>query len=124
METVPLPLPQVEVNHIDSSAVPVFTKSNEFCCRGKYLWVPKIFQFLQDVNRLNGWKVWHCVTVVCSLQGIDYAKKGVGREFTTKWKPTFKLMERYPGFDVLAQVDEAFVQASFPAATEYLKTLV
>jgi hypothetical protein len=56
----------------------------------------------------------------CSLQGIDLANKAVEREFTTKWKPILKLMEHYHGFLVVAQVDEAFVQSSFAAATDYL----
>ena len=59
-----------------------------------------------------------------SLQGIDFAVKAVEREFTTKWKPIFKLMEQCPGLEIPAQVDEAFVQSSFIAATEFLKTRV
>ena len=56
--------------------------------------------------------------------GNCFAMKGVERELTTKWKPIFKLMEQYPGFDTLAQDDEAFVQTSFTTATEYFKTRV
>jgi len=54
--------------------------------------------------------------------GNCLAKKGGERELTTKWKPIFKLIERYPGFDTLAQDDEAFAQASYTTATEYFKT--
>ena len=49
------------------------------------------------------------IKLFCSLQGIDFAKKAVEREFTTKWKPIFKMMEQYPGFEVPVHVDEAFV---------------
>ncbi|KAL7476939.1 hypothetical protein ACHAW6_002765 [Cyclotella cf. meneghiniana] len=46
------------------------------------------------------------------------------REFTTKWKHSFKLMEQCPGLEVPAQVNEAFVQSSFITATEVLMTRV
>ena len=59
-----------------------------------------------------------------SLQGINFAVKVVEREFTTKWKPIFKLMEQSPGFEVAVLVDDVFVKSSFSAATEYLKSRV
>ena len=58
------------------------------------------------------------------MYGIDFAEKAVERELTTKWKPIFKMMEQYPGFEIPAHVDEAFVQSSFAAAAEYLKSRV
>ena len=58
------------------------------------------------------------------MQGIDFAEKAVEHEFTTKWKPIFKMMKQYPGFEVSVHVDEAFVQPYFAAATEYLKSRV
>ena len=60
----------------------------------------------------------------CSLQGKDFWDKAVEREFTTKWKPIFKLMEQYDGFEASSEGGEAFVQSSFVNATEYLKTRV
>ena len=59
-----------------------------------------------------------------SLQEKDFVEKAVEREFTTKWKPIFKLMEQSPGFDTSAVVHEVYIQASFAAATEFLKTRV
>ena len=53
------------------------------------------------------------------LQGIDFAKKPVEREFTTKGKPIFKLVEQCPVLEVQVQVKVAFVQSSFIAATEF-----
>ena len=58
------------------------------------------------------------------MQGFDFAEKAVEHEFTIKWKPIFKVMKQYPGFEVPANVDEAFVQSYFAAATEYLKSRV
>jgi hypothetical protein len=89
------------------------------------------------MNRLNGWRMWLCVTVVvCKISdtklkplilcgGLIFPRRGlrIKRVYTTKWKLIIKLMEQlYLGFDALAQVDEVFVQASFTAATLYLKT--
>jgi hypothetical protein len=80
--------------------------------------------------------MWLCGTVVVSdtvtykvkpfqsLQGINFAVKAVEREFTTKWKPIFKRMEQYPGFEVAVLVDNACVKSYFSAATEYLKSRV
>mgnify|MGYP006209086981 FL=1 len=88
------------------------------------------------MKRLNGWRMWLCGKVEVSnsvsykikpfhsFQGINFAEKVVEREFTTKWKPIFKLMEQCPGWEVPAQVDEAYIQSSFIAATEFLKTRV
>ena len=45
----------------------------------------------------------------CSLEGKDFADKVVEREFTTKWKPIFKLMEQYPQFDTSQVADVSFV---------------
>jgi hypothetical protein len=59
-----------------------------------------------------------------SLQGIDFAKKVVESEFTTKWKPICKMMGQSPGFEVPAHVDGAFVKSFFVDATEYLKSRV
>jgi len=127
---------RVAVTHIDASSAPVLASANQFLYRGKYWCVPESFQFPREMNRLNGWRMWLCGMVVvsnnvvyrikpfCSFQGIDFAEKAVEREFTTKWKPIFKLMEQCPGWEVPAQVDEAFVQSSFIAATEFLKTRV
>ncbi len=60
----------------------------------------------------------------CSLQGKDFDEKVVEREFTTKWKPIFKLMEQYPGFYSSEVADKSFVQSSFADATAFLKTRV
>jgi hypothetical protein len=77
--------------------------------------------------------MWLCGTVVVSdtvtykvkpfqsLQGMTLAMKAVERELTTKWKPIFKLMEQYPGFEVAVLVDAACVKSSFSAATVCLE---
>jgi hypothetical protein len=136
MGTITLPESRVDVNGIDACSAPIVAKANEFFYRSKYWCIPENFQFPRETNRLNGWRMWLCGTVVVSdtvtykvkpfrsLQGIDFAVKAVEREFTTKWKPIFKLMEQYPGFEVPALVDDAFVKSSFLAATEYLKSRV
>ena len=54
--------------------------------------------------------MWHTKSNLFVTLGIDFAEKAVEREFTTKWKPIFKLMEQCPGWKVPAQVDEAFVE--------------
>jgi hypothetical protein len=51
------------------------------------------------------------------LQGINFVEKVVEQEFTTKWKPIFKMIEQYPGFKAPV-VDDAFVKSSFSTATE------
>ena len=114
----------------------IVAKANEFFYQGKYWSIPENFQFPHETNRLNGWRMWLCGAVVVSdtviykvkpfqsLQGINFAVKGVERAFTTKWKPIFKLMEQYPGFEVAVLVDDACVKSSFSAATEYLKSRV
>ena len=124
------------VNQIDASSAPVVASANQFLYRGKYWCVPESFQFPHEMNRLNGWRMWLCGIVVVSnnvaykikpfhsFKGLDFAEKAVEREFTTKWKPIFKLMEQCPGLEVPAQVNESFVQSSFIAATEFLKTRV
>jgi hypothetical protein len=128
-----LPESRVAVNQIDASSTPVFSSANQFLYRGKYWCVPKSFQFPLEMNRLrlNGWRMWLCGNVVVhnnvaykikpfrSFKGINFAEKAVEREFTTKWKPIFKLMEQCPGWEVPVQVDEAFAQSSFIDATEF-----
>ena len=74
---------------------------------------------------LNGWRMWICGKVVVSnnvADNINFARKTVERELTTKWKPILKLMEQCPGWEVQTQVEEIFVQSSFIASLEFLKT--
>ena len=97
---------RVEVNGIDACSGPVVVKANEFFYHGEYWCIPKNSQFPHETNRLNGWRMWLWGTLVASntvtykvkplqsLQGINFAVKAVDWEFTTKWKPIFKLMER------------------------------
>ena len=56
------------------------------------------------------------------IKGKDLHKKLVEHDFTTKWKPIFRLMEQCPMFEISQQVDERFVQSSFLQATEFLKS--
>ena len=56
------------------------------------------------------------------FKGKDLHKKLVENDFTTKWKPIFRLMEQCPMFEISQQVDESFVQSSFLQATEFLKS--
>jgi hypothetical protein len=55
--------------------------------------------------------VTYRIKPVCSLQGVDFSNTAVEREFTAKWKPTFKMMELYPGFVLPEQFDETDVQS-------------
>ena len=54
--------------------------------------------------------------------GRDFHRKSIERDFTTKWKPIFKMMEQCELIDIPPQVDETFVQSSFLQATEYLRS--
>ena len=66
--------------------------------------------------------VTYRIKTIHSLKGVYFVNKAVEREFTIKWKPISKMMEHYPEFVLPAQFDEACVQSSFAAATEYLKS--
>ena len=89
MGTITLPESRVFVNGIDACSAPIVAKANEFFYRSKYWCIPENFQFPRETNRLNGWRMWLCGTVVvrntvtyktklfCSFQGINIAGKEV-----------------------------------------------
>lgn len=66
------------------------------------------------MTRLNGWRMW--------LK--DLPRKELVNELDTKWKPIFRKMMEAPGLVIPAEVDEDFVQSSFCAATNYIKSTV
>ena len=106
-----------------------------FLIEGKFYCVPPNFASPAETTRLNGWRMWLMgKTVVYNnktfktkpfhmMKGTDLPKS-LRAEFDTKWKPIFKKMMEAPGLIVPDVVDEAFVQSSFVAATEYLKSTV
>jgi hypothetical protein len=126
--------PFVSVEVVEASQVPIVPKVNEFYYKGQYWCVPENFELPKDTKRLSGWRMWLCGQVVVSknvsyklkpfrlLKGKDLYKKSVERDFTTKWKPIFRVMEQCPMFEISQQVDESFVQSSFLQATEFLKS--
>ena len=83
------PEPQVDVEDVEASQVPIVPKVNEFWFKGQYWCVPENFELPKKTKRLNGWQMWLCGQVVVSnnvtyklkpfrlLTGKDLHKKSV-----------------------------------------------
>ena len=127
--------PQIVCVPRDGSEIDLEAKQQLFLIGSKFYYVPPNFAFPAGITRLNGWRMWLMgKTVVYNnktfktkpfhkMKGSEIPKS-LRAEFDTKWKPIFKKMMETPRLVVPDVIDESFVQSSFVAATEYLKSTV